>query len=103
MKKILLLILTTVALIANSEDLYKNCAGCHGENGELSALGQSKIITGQESNLTIKQLTAYQNGELNQYGLGNIMQLQLTSLSESDIEELAKYIVNMQPTEKSPN
>ena len=97
MKNLLLLILTTLALIANSEELYKNCAGCHGENGETSALGQSTVIRGQESNLTIKQLTAYKNGELNKYGLGNIMKLQLTSLNESDIEELAEYISNMQP------
>jgi cytochrome c553 len=98
MQKILLSILVTVALFANSEELYKNCAGCHGENGELAALGKSKIITGQESNLTIKQLTAYKNNELNQYGLGNIMQLQLTGLSEEDIASLAKYIENMEET-----
>lgn len=96
MKKILLSILATIALLANSEELYKNCAGCHGENGETSALGQSKIITGQESNLSIKQLTAYKNGELNKYGLGNIMKLQLTSLNEDDIKNLAEYIENMQ-------
>ena len=96
MKKILLSILATVALLANSEELYKNCAGCHGENGETAALGQSKIITRQESNLSIKQLTAYKNGELNQYGLGNIMQLQLTALNEDDIKELAEYIAKMQ-------
>jgi cytochrome c553 len=96
MKKILLSILTTLALLANSEELYKNCAGCHGENGELSALGQSNIITGQDSNLSIKQLTAYKNGELNKYGLGNIMKLQLTALNDNDIKDLAEYIANMQ-------
>jgi cytochrome c553 len=96
MRKILLTIFATIALLANTEELYNNCAGCHGEHGELSALGQSKIITGQESNLSIKQLTAYKNGELNKYGLGNIMQLQLTALSENDIKKLAEYIANMQ-------
>jgi len=95
MKKILLSILLTITLLAGSEELYKNCAGCHGENGELSALGQSKIITGQESNLTIKELTAYKNGELNQYGLGNIMKLQLTTLNGDDIQKLAEYIEKM--------
>ena len=95
MKKILLSMLLTIALLASSEELYKNCAGCHGENGELSALGQSKIITGQESNLTIKELTAYKNGELNQYGLGNIMKLQLTTLNGDDIQKLAEYIEKM--------
>ena len=101
MKKILLPILASMALLANSEELYKNCAGCHGENGELSALGQAKVITGQESNLSIKQLTAYKNGELNQYGLGNIMQLQLSTLSEDNIKELANYIENMQAIESA--
>jgi cytochrome c553 len=102
MKKILLSILTTIALAANSEELYKTCAGCHGEQGETPALGQSKIIAAQESNLTIKELTAYKNGELNQYGLGNIMQLQLESIDEEDIQELAEYIENMPLPEKEP-
>ena len=98
MQKILLSLLLTVILVqANSKELYKNCVGCHGENGELSALGQSKIIMGQENNLSIKQLTAYKEGELNKYGLGNVRQLQVTSLSEADIKELAEYIANMQP------
>lgn len=95
MKKVILFTVTTLALLANSQELYKNCAGCHGENGETSALGQSAKIGGQESNLTIKELTAYKNGELNQYGLGNIMQLQLTALNNDDIEALAEYISNM--------
>lgn len=101
MKRTLLFILSSLALVANQEELYKNCAGCHGENGETSALGQSKIIAGQESNLTIKQLTAYKDGELNKYGLGNIMQLQLTSLSEKNIQTLADYISSMKI--KSPS
>lgn len=95
MKKVILFTVTTLALLANSQELYKNCAGCHGENGETSALGQSEKIGGQESNLTIKELTAYKHGELNQYGLGNIMQLQLTALDNDDIEALAEYISNM--------
>lgn len=95
MKTLLLLLIVPFTLNANSLELYKNCAGCHGENGEKQALGQSKIITGQESNLTIKQLTAYKNGELNMYGLGNIMQLQLNSYNDEDIKAIALYIESM--------
>lgn len=101
MKKILLLGVITLGLFASGEELYKNCVGCHGENGETTALGQSKVITGQDINLSIKQLTAYKNGELNKYGLGNIMQLQLSSLRDEDIEKLAQYIANMQPSDAS--
>ncbi len=99
--KTLFTILMTLSLLISSEELYKNCAGCHGENGEIAALGVSKTITAQESNLTIKQLTAYKNGELNQYGLGNIMQLQLTQVNEDEIKALANYIANMENKEES--
>ena len=95
MKKYLLLfviITSTIVAFADTLELYKNCAGCHGDNGEKQALTKSKLIGGQESNLTIKELTAYKNGELDQYGLGNVMKLQTSTLSKSDIEELAEYI-----------
>lgn len=101
MKTIMLSTLMTFSLLANTIELYKNCAGCHGENGEKMALGQSKVITGQDRNLTIKQLTAYKEGELNMYGLGNIMQVQLTAFDNEDIEVLADYIQEMKQEESS--
>ena len=99
MKKIIWALLITTSFstlgMANAEELYKNCAGCHGDNGQKEALQQSALIGGQESNLTVKQLTAYKNGELNQYGLGNIMKMQLLMLNEEEISELATYISEM--------
>ncbi len=94
MKKHLLLLIatSTIFTFADTLELYKNCTGCHGENGEKQALNKSKLIGGQEANITIKELIAYKNGELDQYGLGNIMKLQVGILSKSDIEELAEYI-----------
>jgi len=94
-KLILLLSLIVTTSMADGQGLYKNCVGCHGESGEKKALQQSALIGGQDSNETIKELTAYKNGELNQYGLGNIMKMQLLSLNDEDIEELAEYIANM--------
>jgi len=81
-----------IVLLADGQELFQTCAGCHGEKGEISALQQSKRIGGQEQNLTIKQLTAYKYGELDQYGLGNIMKLQLSTIAKDDIKELAIYI-----------
>ena len=90
---ILSLMLTyNTALMANGKTLYKNCAGCHGDNGKLKALHLSKAIAGQASAKTIKQLTAYKKGQLNAYGLGNIMKTQAATLSGSDIKALASYI-----------
>ncbi len=98
MKRHLLLfiiITSTILTFADTLELYKNCAGCHGENGEKQALNKSKLIGGQEANVTIKELTAYKNGELDQYGLGNIMKLQLGIISQSDIEEIAEYVAKL--------
>jgi len=99
----LLMIGTSITMLANGQELYKKCTGCHGEDGKTSALQKSAIIAAQESNLTIKQLTAYKNGELNQYGLGNIMKLQLTTITDVEIEELANYIASMQKDENNKN
>ena len=94
---ILSLMLTcNTALMANGKTLYKNCAGCHGDNGKTKALHLSKAIAGQASAKTIKQLTAYKKGQLNLYGLGNIMKMQAATLSDSDIKELASYIEKLQ-------
>jgi len=79
-------------LMANGEALYKNCAGCHGDKGKTKALHLSKAIAGQASATTIKQLKAYKKGQLNKYGLGNIMKMQAATLSKSDIKALASYI-----------
>ncbi len=84
------------ALIADGETLYKNCAGCHGANGNTRALHLSKAIAGDNYDKTVKQLTAYKKGQLNLYGLGNIMETQAKTLSKSDIEALAKYIESLE-------
>ena len=99
MKKILITLLTSMSIstyaIADGESLYKNCAGCHGDNGQTKALQLADAIAGQDKNTTIKQLTAYKNGELNKYGLGNIMKMQVATLNKQDIEELADYIAGL--------
>jgi cytochrome c553 len=97
MKNIILTLIFISSLsMANGQELYKLCSVCHGETGKLQALHKSALIQGQESNKTIKQLTAYKNGELDQYGLGNIMNMQIQTLSEEDIQELAEYIAQLQ-------
>lgn len=97
-KSILIVLLITIfspLTMASGEELYKNCAGCHGDTGQKKALQQSNLIGGQSSKKTVKQLSAYKNGELNQYGLGNIMKMQLLTLSEKNINELANYIATL--------
>ena len=91
----LLLTLTTQYIAADGQSLYKNCAGCHGDKGETKALQLSAMISGQDEDKTTLQLTAYKNGELNKYGLGNIMKMQVATLSDEDISDLANYIATL--------
>jgi len=83
------------SLMADGKSLYKNCAGCHGDNGQTKALHLSKKIAGQSATKTIKQLKAYKNGSLDQYGLGDIMKVQAATLSPKNMEELANYIATL--------
>ena len=98
MKKTLITLLTLLTVEAFASDgasLYKNCAGCHGDKGETKALQLSAVISGQDKDKTALQLTAYKNGELNKYGLGNIMKMQVATLSKEDIEKLAQYLATL--------
>jgi cytochrome c553 len=82
-------------LMADGKALYKNCAGCHGDNGKTKGLQLSATIAGQSKAKTVKQLTAYKKGELNKYGLGNIMKMQVATLSKANIQELADYVATL--------
>ena len=92
---LLLIVIFSSQAIASGRSLYKNCAGCHGSNGKTKALSKSKIIAGQSSRKTVKQLTAYKKGELNKYGLGHIMKLQVETLNSRKIKQLADYIAKL--------
>ncbi|HFU76643.1 MAG TPA: c-type cytochrome [Arcobacter sp.] len=81
-----------VATSANSG--YGKCAGCHGVNGEKAALGKSQIIKGWEASKTIEALNGYKDGT---YGgvMKGVMKGQVMSLSDADIEKLAKHIESL--------
>ena len=98
MKKttLILALLSSILVAGNSgQETFAKCIGCHGANGEKSALGKSAIITGQDKDLTVKQLTAYKKGDLNAHGMGGLMKGQLATLNEEDIKNVAEYISNM--------
>lgn len=67
------------------------CAGCHGQNFELAALGKSKIVKEMSLKEIIAALKGYKNGT---YGdsLKGVMINQVKELKESDIEATALLI-----------
>ena len=93
MKSIFIILVFTNLLVANTgANLYAKCTGCHGANGEKSALGKSAVIGGQSVKKTISQLIDYKVGSLNLYGLGGVMKGQVVNMSTEDIASLAVYI-----------
>ncbi|WP_419767303.1 c-type cytochrome [Arcobacter sp.] len=85
-------------VIANEDEiderikgLYVKCAGCHGKNGELHALGKSQKIGFWDEKKIEDSLLGYKNGT---YGgdMKGIMKGQVMQLSETDIKALSKYI-----------
>lgn len=75
----------------NPKSLYIKCAGCHGQNGQLQALGKSHVIKGWDKQKIKDALLGYKNGT---YGaaMKGVMIAQMTSLNEEEIEALAEYI-----------
>lgn len=76
---------------SEGKQLFLKCAGCHGINGEKPALGKSLVIQGWDKQKTIDALNGYKNDT---YGsvMKGVMKSQVLSLSDMEIEALAKYI-----------
>ncbi|RUM72349.1 MAG: cytochrome c [Sulfurovum sp.] len=98
MKKIAIAMLfagSTLVMAADGAALFAKCAGCHGQNGEKSALGKSAIIKGLDAATVEKDIQGYKAGTLNKHGMGALMKGQVASLSDEDIKALAQYISSL--------
>lgn len=82
--------LATSSAMANA-DLFKKCAGCHGQHAEKKAMGKSKVINTFSSAEIVTALKGYKDGT---YGgaMKGLMKGQVSRLSDKDIDSLAKYI-----------
>jgi len=97
MKKIAIAMLFagSTLLMADGAASYAKCAGCHGQNGEKSALGKSAVIAGQDAAKTVEQLVGYKAGTLNQHGMGGVMKGQVATMDDATMKEVADYIAAM--------
>jgi len=76
----------------NSAVLYKQCAGCHGEDGKHKAFGRSAVIAGQSKDKLLEKLSFFRNGSDEAEGTSKVMKKQLKNLSKKELEALAEYI-----------
>lgn len=67
------------------------CAGCHGQNFELAAMGKSKIVKDMSLKDIVDSLKGYKAGT---YGdtLKGMMMVQVKNLSDSDIDAVSLLI-----------
>lgn len=72
--------------------VYAACAGCHGKDGQLKALGKSAVIAGQSKEDIVTKMNGYKAGTLNVAGMGVLMKGQSEKLSDADIDALATYL-----------
>ncbi len=93
-----LLLLSILALnlfAVESKNLYNSCKFCHGKNGEKAYMNKVEPINRLSSQELVILLKAYKRGDVDQIGLGKLMQGQLKNLSEENIEQVSKYIADL--------
>lgn len=90
----LLGLLQTNLLSASNEVLYNSCRFCHGEKGEMTYLGKVEPIKRLDKTALVTLLQSYKKGEIDQIGLGKLMQAQIANFSDADIEQLSAYIAS---------
>ncbi len=74
--------------------LFQKCTSCHGQKAEKVALGKSEVIAGWDVSRLSSAMHGYKDGS---YGgaMKALMQGQVKSLSEQEIEALSEYISSL--------
>lgn len=72
--------------------LFKQCAGCHGADGQNKAFGKSGIIAGQSAEDIIESLNFFKESDFKTHSSTTVMAKQVKNLSNQDIIELAQFI-----------
>lgn len=85
-------VLATASFAGNAAALYAPCAGCHGKDGSMKALGASKVIKDMSKEDFVGALKGYKDGS---YGgaMKGVMLGQVAKLSEDDMKALANHII----------
>ena len=76
---------------ADGAAIFTKCAACHGATAEKKALGKSQVIKGWKAQKVVAALKGYKDGT---YGgaMKGVMKGQVSSLSNAQIESVAKFI-----------
>lgn len=89
-----LLLLASSLVAVESKNLYNSCKFCHGKAGEKVYMNKIEPINRLSSQELVILLNAYKRGEVDQIGLGKLMQGQLKNLNEENIKQVSQYIAD---------
>ena len=94
MKTLTILLFITLSLFAKDEGpiLYSSCKFCHGLKAEKTYVNEVPSIQRLDEDALIAILSAYKKGELEIYGYGAIMKMQMKNIPENLIPTLARHI-----------
>ncbi len=96
MRGAIFLLFTSILLMgADVKELYKKCAGCHGEDGKHKAFNRSDIIGGRSFDFIFEKLKFFKEGDFPSQSTSRVMKKQLKDLNEEELKELAEYISNL--------
>ncbi|MBF8999398.1 c-type cytochrome [Vibrio nitrifigilis] len=79
--------------IAAGQKKAAGCLGCHGANG-VAVIPGYPSLKGQNEQYLVSSMQAYKNKQ-RKGGLANMMQAQMSILSNDDIENLAAYFASL--------
>ena len=90
-------------IATDGAEIFKTCAICHGIKGHKRSLNVSKFIAGMKKDDVINTLRAYKNGELNTYGYGRMMKGQSTKLTKKQLEAVSEYVESLEVVKDENN
>ena len=97
MKTLFILIFIALSLQAKDEGtaLYNSCRFCHGLKAEKIYMDKIPPIKNLDKTTLIDMLNMYKKGNLDSYGYGAIMKMQMRNIPKDLIPTLAKHIKDL--------
>jgi len=94
LKYLLIIFIFSLSIFAKEEGkpLYHSCKYCHGYNAEVKYMGEIPSLKNMTAQEIEAKLRLYKKGELNAYGYGLMMKMQMKNIPTDKIPALASYI-----------
>ncbi|MGB2551830.1 c-type cytochrome [Campylobacter sp. MOP51] len=90
-----ILTLSSSLYAVDGAEIYKQCAGCHGEKGDLKYHYKASPIIKISKERRLKALEGYKYGTQSKYGMGSAMSDQVKHLSMEELIAVNDFIESL--------